>query len=124
MSLDIAKLMAGPPRSTYFRIIDNHSIMARFNDEKSWVEYALTRALPSATQLQSTQIIAIISSLRGAWVYKNLEAAVDGVVDFKLEEEGEETRNLIRIRSMHNVDFDSKWHPLKVVEGLQITLDK
>jgi KaiC/GvpD/RAD55 family RecA-like ATPase len=52
-----------------------------------------------------------------------LEAAVDGIIDFKLEEVGEETINLMRLRSMRNVGFDSRWHRLRVKENFEVTLE-
>jgi KaiC/GvpD/RAD55 family RecA-like ATPase len=124
MSLNMAKIMSQPPRPSYLRIMDNYSIVASFNDEKAWVEYALTRALPSAIQLQSSNIIGIVSGLHSDWVYKNLETAVDGVIDFRLEESGEETKNLIRIRNMRNVGFDSRWHRQKTTETFEIAVEK
>jgi KaiC/GvpD/RAD55 family RecA-like ATPase len=53
-----------------------------------------------------------------------LEAAVDCVVDLKLEEAGDETSNLIRVRNMRSVGFDSRWHRLKIGGNLEITLEK
>ena len=41
---------------------------------------------------QITQLIAFISGIHSPWTYKQLEAAADGIVDFKVEEGAEETR--------------------------------
>ena len=56
------------------------------------------------------------------WAYKRFEGASEGIVDFKLEELG--GRNIMRIRNMRNVGFNSLWHPLKINDNLEITLDK
>jgi KaiC/GvpD/RAD55 family RecA-like ATPase len=53
-----------------------------------------------------------------------MEAAVDGIIDFKLEEEGKRTRDLMRIRSMRNVHFDREWHELKIGDNFEVTLDQ
>ncbi|MGA8857371.1 MAG: ATPase domain-containing protein [Candidatus Bathyarchaeia archaeon] len=125
ISIDMAKTrMGGPPLPNYLRIADNFSTLARFNDEKVWVEHALSRSFPSAKIIQSTQILGIIKGLHGDWAYKNLEAAVDGIVDFKLEEGSDRTQNYIRIRSIRNVQFDSRWHLLNIGENFEVTLDK
>ena len=50
------------------------------------------------------------------WAYKQLEATVDGIVDFKLEDVNGERKTLIGIRYMRNVSYDSKWHSLKIGE--------
>jgi len=106
------------------RIGDNGSTLARFNDEKAWVELRLTRNIPSASSTKSTVIVAFIKGLHSSWAYEQLEGAADGIIDFKLEEAGEEMRNLMRIRSMRNVNFDSRWHQLRVSENFEVTLEK
>ena len=109
----------------YLRILDNCSVLARFNDnENNWVEFLLTRIIPRAPYLQSTLIIGIMRGIHSDRVYRILEGAVEGVIDFKLDESGEETRNIIRIRRMRNVGFDSRWHKLKIGKNCEVTLEK
>jgi len=48
------------------------------------------------------------------WVYEQLEAAADGVVEFKVEEEGRTSKDMMRIRSMRNVHFNREWRELKI----------
>jgi KaiC/GvpD/RAD55 family RecA-like ATPase len=106
------------------RVLDNGSNMARFNDERLWVEFILTRQLPRGPIWKTTLINPIVRGLHSEWVYRALEAAVDGIVDFKLEESGEETRHLMRIRNMRNVGFDRKWHVRGTGENFEVTLEK
>ena len=104
---------------------DDLSILDRFNQERSWVEFLLTRYIPIIKRLKVTAIRGLISGIHSDWAYRQLEAANDGIVDFKLEEEGSKgSRNLIRIRRMRNIDYDREWHPLLVGEKLEITLEK
>ena len=104
------------------RIWDDASSYSRFNDEKIWIEFELTRVIPVGHIRQSTGIGGIIRGLHSDSVYKRLEAAYDGVIDLKLDEAGEEPRNMIRIRSMRNVGFDGRWHSLKISENLEVTI--
>ncbi len=106
------------------RIADNISQGARFNDERAYAEYALSRMIPAAAMRKETAIRGIISGIHSDWFYRNLEASVDGIIDFKLDDSVEEPRNLIRIRNMRNVGFDGRWHPLKIDENFEVTLDK
>jgi KaiC/GvpD/RAD55 family RecA-like ATPase len=124
MSIEMRSSMEGPPRPEYLRIMDNFSNMARFNDEKAWVEYALTRGFPSSPMTQSTTIEGIISNLHSNWVYRNFEAAVDGIIDVKLDEASNPARNLIRIRSMRGLDYDGHWHALRVGDNFEVTLEE
>lgn len=124
LSIIFAKLMkrelAGPAANV-LAIMDNYSSLARFNDEKAWVEFMLTRNIPTGRSIGCV-VDAVIRNLHSEWVYKNLEAAYDGVVDFKLEETSEEMKDLIRIRSMRNIHFDRKWHELRSGENFDVSL--
>lgn len=112
---------AGP---TFLRILDNVSCLARFNDEKAWVEFVITRLIPRATKWNQVTIIGLMRGLHSDWVYKNLEGTVDGVIDFRLEEASGETQDLMRIRSMRSVGFDRKWHQLSIAANSEVTLGK
>lgn len=114
--------MGGDPR--YLRIWDNCSVMARFNDDKAWVEFLVTRIFPSAFHTRSTLMIGVVRGIHSDWVYRQLEEAADGVIDFKIDEGGEEARDVIRIRGMRNVSFDRRWHPLEIGENLEVSLGK
>jgi len=114
----------GPPIPEWLGIMDNASVMARFNDEKAWIEFALTRAIPSSHTRQSTSIDGILKKAHSEWAYTQLETAYDGVIDFKLEEEGKSTRDLIRIRSMRDVLHDRGWHELKIESNFEISIQQ
>jgi KaiC/GvpD/RAD55 family RecA-like ATPase len=115
-----------PPQPTpeWLRILDDASCLGRFNEEKSWVEFVRTRMVPIASLWKSTGISGIIRGIHSEWAYKNLEAANDGVIEVKQDETTGEARNLIRIRSMRGVGFDSRWHQLKVGENSEVTVEK
>lgn len=109
----------------WIRIADNISSLARFNDEKVWVEFYLTRALPSVTLGgRTTTLHCILRGIHSNLVYEQLEAASDGVIDLKVDEGGEEANNLIRVRNMRDVGFDSRWHRLSINENLNVSLQK
>jgi KaiC/GvpD/RAD55 family RecA-like ATPase len=112
------------PSPEWLRILDDASCLARFNEEKSWVEFVRTRMVPIASLWKSIGIGGVIRGMHSDWAYKNLEAASDGVIDFKLDETGEEAKSMIRIRSMRNVGFDSKWHTVKTDENFEVALEK
>jgi KaiC/GvpD/RAD55 family RecA-like ATPase len=111
------------PSPEWLRILDDASCLSRFNEERSWVEFVRTRLIPISSLWKSTGISGIIKGIHSAWAYKNLEAASDGVVDFKLDESTEETKSMFRVRSMRGVGFDSHWHPLKANENSEITME-
>ncbi len=116
--------MRGPVSPDLLRIFDNVSIEARFNEEKNLVEFLLSRGIPVAPLRSTTTIRGIMNGVHSESVYRQLEGASDGVIDFKLEETGEEVRNLMRARVMRNVHFDSRWHQLKVGKNFEVTVEK
>jgi len=106
---------------------DNTSVVARFNDEKAWVEFLLTRSIPARIRSRNITVRPLVSGVHSEWAYKQLEAAVDGIVDFRLDETnkvGEKARSVMRIRFMKNIDFDGRWHPLTLGENLEVKLQE
>ena len=114
----------GPPIPEFLGITDNASVLARFNDEKAWIEFALTRAIPSSYTRRSTSIDGILNGVHSEWAYRQLEAAYDGVIDFRLEEDGKRTRDLMRIRSLRDLTHDRGWHELQIGKNLEISIQK
>jgi len=113
--------MPNTPIPGFLEISDNTSAVARFNDEKAWVEYVVTRVFPATSMID---IRGLMREVQSEWVYKQLEGAHEGVIDLKVEEEGKTTMDLIRIRSMRDVDFNREWHELKIGENSEICLVK
>ena len=113
-----------PSSPDLLRVTDDISCLSRFNDEKNWVEIFLSRYVPSTTRAQSTTIRGVINGVHSDWVYRILEASVDGIIDFKLQEAGKGMKNFMRMRSMRNVAFDSQWHELDVDDNFRVTLER
>ncbi len=109
----------------WIRIVDNISTLGRFNEEKAWVEFLLTRGFPSVTLGgRTTTLHCILRGVHGNWAYEQLEAASDGTIEFRVEKVGQEWRNFVAIKNMRDVGYDSRSHPFTVNENLQVTLEK
>lgn len=125
MSIQFAKeQIPGPPIPEFLGVTDNASVLARFNDEKAWIEFALTRAIPSSYTRQSSSIDGILRGVHTEWAYRQLESAYDGVIDFRLEEDGKQMRDFIRIRSMRDITHDREWHELKIGKNLELSIGR
>ena len=105
------------------RIVDNFSTLARFNDEKSWIEFMLTRVLPLAPATMSTLVFGIMKGVHSEWAYRQLEGSADGVVEFNLQDVGKETRDVVQIRSMRNVHYSRELTELRMDENFQVQLN-
>ena len=113
-----------PPDPDRLLLVDDWSSYSRFNDEKSWVEFLLTRDFTLASALHSYNIGGLMKGLHSGAVYNRLEVAADGIVDIKMEEEGKTICDMIRIRNFRNVHSDREWHRLKVGENFEVKLEK
>lgn len=116
--------MRQPPAPDLLRIADNSSTLARFNDEKAWVEFLLTRGLPAGSIQKLIGIRGIAKGVHSEWVYKQLETAADGIIDFKLDETFDPPQNLMRIRTMRHVGYEGQWRKLNIGQNFEITLEK
>jgi KaiC/GvpD/RAD55 family RecA-like ATPase len=116
------EVMQAGPVPELLTIVDTVSTLARFNDDRAWVEFLLTRGIPSASLTKSTTIAGIITGLHPDSVYKQLEAAADGVIDMKLDDASDPPRNLIRVRSMRNLRFDGRWREIAYGKNFEISI--
>lgn len=122
LSLTMHQQMQQPKVVDRLLIVDNNSLQARFNEENSWVQWLITRGIPSPKQLDMIGIGGFVRGAHGEGAYKTLEATFDGVLEFGVHEEGLETRDAMRIRSMRSIGYDRRWHRLKVEKNL-VTLE-
>lgn len=116
-----------PPESEWFesiRIADNFSTLARFNEERSWIEFMLTRVLPIGPVKKSTLVFGIMKGVHSDWAYSQLEGAADGIIEFKLNEAGAIPRDVVQIRTMRTVHYKREMTELNVQENFEITLKK
>jgi len=104
------------------RIADNCSALARFNDEKSWMEFMLTRVFPIAPVMKLTRILGIMKGVHSEWAYRQLEGSADGVVEFKLQDTDQGTRDVMQVRSMRNVHYRRELTGLKVDHSFLVRL--
>ena len=125
MSIYVAKnVMQGQQEPDVLRLTDDHSVLSRFNDEKMWVEFLLTRSVPSVTMTSQIGVRAVMKNVHSDWVYKKLEGAHDGTLEFKLEEVGNTSKDLLRIKTMRNAAFNREWHELKIRENFEVAVGK
>jgi KaiC/GvpD/RAD55 family RecA-like ATPase len=110
------------PGPDVIEIVDDLTVFARFNDEKNWVEWELTRDFAAYKMQKVTEILGLIKGVQSEWAYKRLEAASDGVIEFKVDETSDPPRHLMRIRSMRSVGFDGRWRQLNVNENMEVVL--
>ena len=125
LSIDFAKTqLVGPPTPNKLIIDDTLSPGTRFNDEKPWFEFLLTRIIPMAPIRKMTKLLGLTIGVHSEWAYKTLESVVDGIIDFKLDEAANPPRNLMRIRRLREVSYNPGWHSLTRTAKFEVLLEK
>jgi len=126
LSIDYSRRVIVSTRSSdHLRVMDDALVLLRFNDERSFIDFWRTRLVPTTgPNSNSTALPSVPKGVYPEYICRTFEVAADGIIDFKLEEEGKATRDLIRIRSMRNVHFDREWHELKIGANFEVTLEK
>ncbi len=79
------EFMHQPPSPDLMYVTEKSSVLARYNDEKSWVDYTLTKILPAVSMTKAMNIRGITVGVHSDSAYKQLEAAFDGIIDVKVE---------------------------------------
>ena len=104
------------------RVVDNFSALARFNDEKAWIEFMLTRVIPIGLVKKSSLVFGIMKGIHSDWAYKQLEGSSDGIIDFRIDEVNRNIRDLFQIRTMRDVRFTRELAELRLGQHFEISL--
>lgn len=116
-------VMRGEPEPDMLRMEDDESTYYRFADEKAFMEFTLTRMIPAVKLRKQIGLYPLMRGVHSEWVYRRWEGVSDAVIDFKLDEVSDPSRNLMRIRSMRDVRFDGSWHKLKIRDNFEVMLE-
>lgn len=104
------------------RVANNFSTLARFNDERSWIEFMLTRVFPLGSARKSTLVFGIMKGVHSEWAYRQLEGSAEGIIEFRLDEADGKTRDLMQVKTMRNGHFKRESVELRVGENFEITI--
>jgi KaiC/GvpD/RAD55 family RecA-like ATPase len=106
-----------------FHIDDNTSILLQYNAEKTLIDYWRTRALPQARARGRAFVHSAVVRVYSEAFYKQFESLMDGIVEFKREEAGGTTQQLVRVKAFRGRKYDQLWHRLNVKDGFEVVLE-
>ena len=95
-------------------IVDAHSELMRFNEENAYLEMVISRSLPNERKAKRIRIGAAVRGVHSESFYNRLESASDGIIDIRVMERDDETKNLLRVRSLKGQPHDSRWHEIEI----------
>jgi KaiC/GvpD/RAD55 family RecA-like ATPase len=109
-----------PPGSLI--IVESFSTLLRFNEERAFVEWMESRVNPSERERRSITMQGFVRGIHSDKLYKHMEDASDGVIDIKVVERDEETKNLMRVRGLKGQPHDTRWHEIAIKSSGEVTL--
>lgn len=106
----------------HLHIDDNFSVLLRYNEEKSIVDWVRTRGLPQSRSHKELWFLSLATRIASDSFYRQFELVCDGILDFKNEEEQGQLAHYLRVRAMRGKSFDSRWRKLQVSDRGEVTL--
>ena len=103
-------------------VVESMSPMLRFNEEKPWLEYTISRLNPNVRRAKRVYLMGLVRDIHTESFYKRLESDADGVIDLQVTERDGEAKNLLRIRSLKGQPHDARWHEVQIKRNGEATL--
>jgi len=101
---------------------DSMSQMLRFNEEKPFLEWVISRNNPGMRRTKRVTFLGFVRSIHSESFYKRLESDVDGVIELRVTERDQEWKNLLCIRSLKGQRHDARWHEIEIKPNGEATL--
>jgi KaiC/GvpD/RAD55 family RecA-like ATPase len=98
------------------------SSLARFNEEKSLVEWYESRVCPELRRIKRITFVGISRRIHSDWFYSRFEGFCDGIIDIQLREREGHIKSFLRIRNLKGQPHDSRWHEIEIKPNGEATL--
>jgi KaiC/GvpD/RAD55 family RecA-like ATPase len=124
-SIDQAKyLKAGYPEELkkWLHIDDNFSILNRYNQESTIIDWLRTRDIPENRASETIGLRSLLVGVGSESFCSQIEALHDVIVDFKSEEQPEKIEQYVRVRLMRGKRADSRWRKLGLLDNGEVSL--
>jgi KaiC/GvpD/RAD55 family RecA-like ATPase len=95
-------------------IDESMSQMLRFNEEKPYLEWVISRVHPNHRRAKRVFFEGFVRDIHTESFYKRLESDVNGVIDLRVMERDEGWKNFLCIRSLKGQPHDARWHEIQI----------
>ncbi len=96
---------------------ESQSAILRFNEEKPFLEFFESRAIPHQRKMRRVLLSGVIRGIHSESFYKRMESMSDGIIDVRVMEHEGETKNFLRIRAIRGQSHDAQWHQVRIENG-------
>jgi hypothetical protein len=100
-------------------IFESNTELLRFNEENSFVEFYLSRALPNERRAKRIGFGGVAMGIHSQAFYKRVENAVDGVIEVAVMERDGEAQDFLRVKSLKG---QPRWHKIEIKPNGEATL--
>ena len=127
MSIDLEhQIKQGVPQEQkrWLHLDDDTSVLCKYNEEKTVLEYKRTRWIPYARARDLTEVAALVTNTASSGFYTEFESFSDGIFDFRSREEGGKMAHYVRLRILRGRACDTSWRPLRLAKNGEVELGR
>lgn len=107
----------------WLHIDDNETTLLQFSDEESILNGWRTTFVPMAKSRELLILHGLVVGIASESFYRKTETMADAVIDVRTREEGGRLENYIRLRSLRESKFDSRWHKIELTNDGNIEVE-
>jgi class 3 adenylate cyclase len=107
----------------WLHIDDNETTLLQFSDEESILNGWRTTFVPMAKSRELLILHGLVVGIASESFYRKTETMADAVIDVRAREEGGRLENYIRLRSLRESKFDSRWHKIELTNEGEIDVE-
>lgn len=125
MGIDLERqIREGLPekQKKWLHIDDDTTVLCRYNEEKTILDYKRTRWVPYARSRELTEVAALVTDTASQGFYREFESFSDGIFDFRSREESGRMEHHVRVRTLRGKACDTSWHRLTLTENGEVKL--
>ena len=102
---------------------NNFGTLLRYNDEKTFIDFWLTRVVPYCRAQGGIGLAAFLTDAASDSFYKQIESYADGIIDFSTKEkEMGRIEQYVRVRMAPGMKHVSGWRQLELLDNGEVVL--
>jgi KaiC/GvpD/RAD55 family RecA-like ATPase len=103
-------------------LVESASVLLRFNDEKTFMEWQETRDQPNERRAKRIDLAGYARGIHSESFYKRVESIYDGLIEIRVMEQESEARSFLRLTNLRGQPHDARWHRIEVKRNGEVVL--
>lgn len=93
---------------------ESFSMLLRFNEEKTFLEWFESRDLPLQRKVGRISLMGFARGVHSDSFYGRIESATEGLIDVRVIEREDEAGSFLRVRNLKDQPHDARWHKIEI----------